>query len=352
MGKHYDQITYIERHKIEALLKAGLSFSQIANELERACSTISREVNSHKIIQFKNYREVEFYDADAAQRQANQASSRKGANLKLGKDYQTATVLETLIKAGFSPYAALEIARRKGQLNTDITSRTLYNYIYGHVLDVDESDLIYGRRKKDDEKEEFNKRRSSNNPLTHPSIEDRPLSVLSRSEFGHWEMDTVVGSTKSGNSVSFLTLIERKTRYLISRLLSDRTQASVHKAMDDIEKHLGKETFKKLFKSITMDNGVEFLDIDSIKHSAYSGLRIDNVYYCHPYCSSERGSNEVVHRFLRRKWPKGTDLSIVDPEEFQHYIQWVNNYPRKIFNGDSSYDHFFSELSKIWSRET
>lgn len=347
MGKRYDQITYIERHKIEALLKAGLSFSQIANELERACSTISREVNSHKIIQFKGYREIEYYDADAAQRQANQASSRKGANLKLGKDYQTASILETLIKAGYSPYAALEIAKRKGLLHTDITVRTLYNYIYAHVLDLDESDLIYGRRKIKDEKEDFKKRRSANDPITHPSIEDRPLSVLRRSEFGHWEMDTVVGSTKSGNSVSFLTLVERKTRYLVSRIIKDRTQSSVHEAMDEIEKYLGQDTYKKLFKSITMDNGVEFLDIVSLKHSVYSGQRIDNIYYCHPYCSSERGSNEVIHRFLRRKWPKGTDLSIVDPDEFQDYIQWVNNYPRKIFDGDSSYEHFIEELSKI-----
>lgn len=348
MGTQYNQLTIIERSKIEAYLNAGMSFQQIAKELERACSTISREVSAHKIVQIKrDYMQVEVYSAEAAQRMANQAAMRKGVDLKLGKDMQSARVLEELIKAGYSPYAAIEIARQKRLLSTYITPRTLYHYIYSGVLSIDESNLIYGPRRRNKQKDAFHNRRIANNPVTHPSIEERPHSVLSRKSFGHWEMDTVVGSTKRPGSVSLLTLVERKTRYLIVKKLEERTQACVKAALDDIEKSLGKDTFKEIFKSITMDNGFEFLDVMAIKESRYKGIRVENVYYCHPYCSSERGSNEVIHRFLRRRWPKGCDFSVVDPEELREYVQWINEYPRKLFDGDNSLDQFIDELSKI-----
>lgn len=348
MGKSFSQLTIIERSKIEAYLKLHLSFKEIARCLERSASTISREVNAHKVLQIKNgYNQVEVYDAEAAQRMANFSASKKGANLKIDKDFKTAQVLENLLLAGYSPYAALQIAKKHHHLRTSLTVRTVYNYIYHSVFVIDESCMVYGRRKKKEEKEDFKKRKTAYNPLKYPSIEDRPKSVLSRREFGHWEMDTVCGSTKSDNSAAFLTLIERKTRFLIVKALDSRSQKCVLMALDDIEKNLGKDTFKSIFKSITMDNGIEFLDPDGIKASRYgsSEPRITDLYYCHPYCSSERGSNEVVHRFLRRKWPKGTDLSTVNKDELIEHVRFINTYPRKLFDGQSASDRFYYELS-------
>ncbi|MDR1000552.1 MAG: IS30 family transposase, partial [Clostridiales bacterium] len=84
--------------------------------------------------------------------------------------------------------------------------------------------------------------------------------------------------------------------------------------------------FSEVFKSITADNGSEFLDSAGIKAASNCG----EVYYAHPYSSWERGSNENGNRMLRRFIPKGTDLSDLTEKELQQYEDWVNNYPRRI----------------------
>jgi IS30 family transposase len=86
--------------------------------------------------------------------------------------------------------------------------------------------------------------------------------------------------------------------------------------------------FSQVFKSITADNGTEFLDFTKMKEAA----NCDEIYYAHPYSSWERGSNENGNRILRRFIPKGTNLNSVTEEELQRYEDWVNNYPRRILN--------------------
>jgi len=87
-----------------------------------------------------------------------------------------------------------------------------------------------------------------------------------------------------------------------------------------------------VFKSITADNGSEFLDSEAIKKAA----KCDEVYYAHPYSSWERGSNENGNRILRRFIPKGTDIGKLTHSELQRIEDWVNNYPRKILGYKSA----------------
>ena len=75
--------------------------------------------------------------------------------------------------------------------------------------------------------------------------------------------------------------------------------------------------------------------------------RIENIYFAHPFCSSERGSNEVIHRFIRREFPKGMSLENVDPYAYQIYVKKINFYPRKLLHGKCAYDLFTKEISKI-----
>lgn len=79
-----------------------------------------------------------------------------------------------------------------------------------------------------------------------------------------------------------------------------------------------------------MDNGTEFAMADEIERSCLIDGQRTKVYYCHPYSSWERGSNENVNGMIRRKHPKGTDFSKVTPEEIAATEAWINNYPRKI----------------------
>ncbi len=105
-----------------------------------------------------------------------------------------------------------------------------------------------------------------------------------------------------------MTLVERKTRMLRVRKLSDKTQASVLQALKAIERSMGVGPFRSMFKSITADNGSEFLDVEQMERSGFSKKRRVKLYYAHPYSSWERGSNENANRMVRRFVAKGDNI--------------------------------------------
>ena len=134
-------------------------------------------------------------------------------------------------------------------------------------------------------------------------IEKRPVEIAERNTFGHWEMDSVVGA-RGVSKKALLVLTERKTRKEIIFLLKDHTSAAVVKALDRLERKLGKK-FREIFKSITVDNGSEFADWEGMERSRRSKKKRTKIYYCHPYSSWERGSNENQNKLVRRHIPKG-----------------------------------------------
>lgn len=92
--------------------------------------------------------------------------------------------------------------------------------------------------------------------------------------------------------------------------------------------------FKERFKSITTDNGSEFLEYDQLVKSIHGGKRFE-VYYCHSYAAWEKGTNENHNRMIRRWFPKGTDFVKVTKRELQELQEWMNHYPRKILGWKS-----------------
>lgn len=96
------------------------------------------------------------------------------------------------------------------------------------------------------------------------------------------------------------------------------------------------EAFSKRFKTVTSDNGSEFLDYESLEKSAiHKGTRFE-LYYAHPYSSYERSSNENANKLIRRFIPKGADISKYSEEDIARVERWINNYPRRKFGGKSS----------------
>ena len=126
------------------------------------------------------------------------------------------------------------------------------------------------------------------------------------------------------------------TRQEQIRKINSKSQEDVVNCLNQIENKIGSEDFKKYYKTITCDNGTEFLDSVGIVSSINSSEKRTDLYYCHPYCSSERGSNENANRLIRRWIPKGSDISQYSDEYIKQVQDWLNNYPRKIFNGLSS----------------
>ena len=245
----------------------------------------------------------------------------------------------------YSPDAVLHLISSDPVLSkrfkVSISTTTLYRYIdKGLFLNLTNKDLPHAHRRSYNRVRRIQKRSSAGT-----SIEKRPADILSREYFGDWEMDTVKG-IRGKTKGCLLVLTERKTRDEFTAKLPDQKATSVVAVLDELEDILG-EDFSKVFRSITVDNGVEFSDFEGMQRSkVHSGNRT-SVYYCHAYCSSERGSNENGNRLIRRHAPKGTDLDQLTHEDVKSIQCWMNNYPRKLLGYRTSGELFREEMAAI-----
>lgn len=345
MGKLFKQMSHNDRIKMEALLNARHSKAEVAKQLHFHRSTIYREYDKGKYIhRNSDYTEEERYSSDLGQKAHDYAQEGKGRALKIGNDRELAECIEDkIVNDKYSPEAALaEIAKGEKRFKTTISLRTLYRYIdNGIFLKLTNKDLpIKSKKKKHNKKVKVQKRASAGE-----SIENRPEEVKDREIFGHWEMDTVKGQRGVTKSC-MLVLTERKTRDEIIVKLKDQTAASVVEALDRLEKKWG-DMFSKVFRSITVDNGVEFADYEGMEKSVFGEEKRTFVFYCHPYSSWERGSNENNNRLIRRHIPKGEDFDGRQDAEIEYIEKWINNYPRGIFDYRTSAELFEEELQKL-----
>lgn len=337
MGKHYTQFTERERYKLEALLQANTPKYKIAKILNKSVKTIYNEIKRGTVeLLNSDLTRKTVYLADRGQQVYEDNKGMQGAKLKIGNDYKLAEYIENkIVKEKYSPEAVLmELENDTNlQFRTKICKTTLYSYINkGIFLNLTNKNLPVKRNGK----KQQHRRTVALNNRKGKSIEERPMEILKREEYGHWELDTVIGSRGKGKAC-LLVFTERATRTEIIRKIPDKKEASVCKALDQIERELGAKKFREIFKTITMDNGTEFLNHKGIEKSCINKkLPRTTTYYCHPYSSWERGSNENANKLIRRFIPKG-ELIENYPDKFIAYIEhWINNYPRKIFSGKTS----------------
>ncbi|MNI30065.1 Integrase core domain protein [compost metagenome] len=338
----FKQLTYENRLIIEHLYNVQkLNYTQIAKELGFHRTSISREIKQGLIELETSYLPVLKYSSDIAQQNNELNETAKGVNLKIGSNMKLAKYIEREIKRKKSPEVIAFGIRNNKEFNLTLCSKTIYNYIKKDILEIKASDLTYGKyKKKIEHKKETVKSKMSKVGKT---IHDRPKNINSREEFGHWEMDLVEG-LKSNEEPFLLVLSERKTRNEIIKLLKDKTQNSVIKALNEIEKDIGLRKFKKIFKTITTDNGKEFKDWESIETSKNKKSKRTTQYYADAYCSWQRGTNENINKMIRRFLPKGTSFKNLTKVQVATIEKWINNYPRKILNFKTSNQLYLEEL--------
>ena len=151
----------------------------------------------------------------------------------------------------------------------------------------------------------------------------------------------------NGSSVIFGTGWESAVNEIIFKL-PDHTDEAVVAALDRLERKWGADMFKRVFKTITVDNGSEFADAEGLQRSIINeGEKRTKVYYCHPYSSWERGTNEVTNKMIRRKIPKGTNFDDRTEEEVESIENWINGYPRKIHGYHSAGELFEEEVKQL-----
>lgn len=342
-------LSYTQRLQLEAYLKTGLHKKEIAKQLGVCLATVYNEIKRGECKQRKysytdyfgetHYKTVTAYSPNIAEDKYRMNLTTKGAPLKLGNDYDFVRYVEKRItKSRISPCAILGEIKRNKMFRTNISKTTMYRYIeMGLFMNVTLQDLPMYKDKK-------RKRKTvAKRAPRGTSIEKRPFEIAQRYTFGHWEMDCVCGK---GRAV-WLVLSERLTRKEIIMPMQNQKAESVVHCLNVLERKFGAK-FKKIFKTITVDNGSEFSDFAGIEKSCFGKhAKRTKVYYCHPYCSSERGTNERLNREIRRLVPKGTNLGKFTPEEVQAVEDWVNAYPREIFGYATSAEMFEKELAKI-----
>lgn len=326
----YKHFTERERYKLEVLIASRVSLMEISQVLNKNRVTVYREIKRGEIkLLNSDLSELTKYRADVAQRDYESKVSNRERALKIGKDHDLEEYIRQKIKkAKYSPDAIVGEIKSKGlKFEGMICTKTLYNYIARGLLDGISSKALWerGRRKKKDAR----KPRISLKNRGGTSIEERSAIINNREEVGHWEGDCVKGPQGKSKD-SLFTLTERKTRKQKIMKIATTSQAEIKRCMDQLEKKYGEE-FNKKFRSITFDNGVEFLDWSSIETSLLNeSEQRTKTYYAHAYSSWERGTNENHNKMIRRFIPKGTDISKVSEEKIEWIENWMNAYPRKI----------------------
>lgn len=217
-----------------------------------------------------------------------------------------------------------------------VSTKTLYNYITMSLMSIKNTDLPlklrYNLKKK-------RVRKHKNN--LGKSIDLRPKFIDDRLEFGHWEIDTVIG-IKDKNDPVLLTLVERKTRNTVIEKMESKDIKSVTKGLSKILSRF-EEKSEKVFKSITSDNGLEFSELYKLEKEGI------DVYFAHPYSSYERGTNERHNGLIRRFIKKGTPMNEVSSDTLFYINEWMNSLPRKLHNYRSPETLFEEELDIIYA---
>ena len=325
-----------ERHEIEVRRKDGWTIYRIAKHLCRPYNTIKNEIRRGTVSLYSG--KVMRYKARVgeAKYQENRSNSRR--------QYKRLTVsgfikyVEEQHAEGWSldAIAGSALATGRFQRSDTVCTKTLYNQVDKGLIGIKNIDLPE-KLKRNTKRKKVRK----NKRVLGDSIDLRPKAVQIREEFGHWEADTVVGS-KNENEPCTVTLVERKTRKAIWVKVDHHTADEVQKAIHNVITHFG-DAAATVFKSITADNGSEFVRLSELSSNGTS------IYFTHPYSSWEKGTNECHNKILRRFIPKGQSMKGYSPEDIAYMADWANMLPRKLLAYRTPDELFDEELDKLYT---
>ena len=305
-------LTLIEREEISRGLVGGQSIRAIAASLGRAASTISREVS-------RNGGPGSYRATKAESRAWDKALRPKPCKLVLNGRLRRAVIVK--LKRYWSPQqiAGWLKHRYPGNEAMQVSHETLYLSLYVQTRGALKKELLqYLREKRTIRQSRYGKPETDKRgkiPNAVP-ISERPASVEDRAIPGHWEGDLLCGP----NVHSVVTLVERRTRYVMLIKVKNRETETVINALTKNAKRLPSE----LYKSLTWDRGVEMTD-----HEKFTVATNIEVYFCDPKSPWQRGSNENTNRLLRQYFPKGTDFSKVMQSKLSKVARELNERPRK-----------------------
>lgn len=391
-------LTLFNREDIEKLLKAGFKFYQIAENIQKDSTTISKEIRKyrteHKPSNFNNKtnyckhknnctlknicnsnchsecrrcgkcnevcskyeldicvklikppyvcnacnsyaqcRKIKYiYIASEAQKkyESTLTSSRVGINISEEELQKLDNLVSPLIKQGQS--IKLIYANHKNEINCSI--RCLYNYIEMGLLSVKNIDLPRKVRYKVRNQNQNSKKKDYSYRIGR-TYEDFQNMLKENPNAHIVEMDTVIGTAETGKVL--LTLLFREFNFMIARLLPDKSSKSVKDELDNIEKIIGTELYKRVFKYILTDNGGEFQRPEELETSI-DGSKRSSIYYCEPNRSDQKAKVEKNHEYIRYIIPKGTSMDNYIQDDIDLMMSHINSTAREVLNFAIPYD--------------
>ena len=316
-------LTLAEREEISRSLVAGLSFQAIAQTLDRAPSTISREVNRNG--------GIHRYRASAAD-QAAWDRARRPKTCKLVQNRDLALIVAIKLKKLWSPKQIAGWLKRSypDDESLQVSHETIYRSLFIQARGALKKELLQHLRRTRPMRRSrhYTQKTDNHGKISNTiSISERPAAVEDRAVPGHWEGDLIVGP----NNSQIATLVERHTRYVMLAKVTARNSETVINALI---KHAHKLP-SELYKSLTWDRGKEMAD-----HQRFTLATDIDVYFCDPRSPWQRGSNENTNGLLRQYFPKGTDLSVHSQAKLNAVARQLNERPRETLEFETPAERF------------
>lgn len=323
----YAHITYNERRRIERLLDSNTSKNQIAKQLGRSSKSVRYEIK-------KNSVKGKYIASKAEHKSKQKRKNSKIQCMKVAMDKELKEYVIKNIEDHQSPEGIAGRIKETDKHLQKVSTKAIYKFIHSpHGRKIEKHLHSKAVKKKGGPK------RGSNKPALdgRVMIDKRPLKIEKRLEFGHFEAD-FIESGKDGKG-SLLVIVERKTRHPFIKYTEDKTTKHIN--------NLISETLKDSpVRSLTLDNDLSFQ-----KHKEMSELLESLIFFCHPFCSHEKGTVENRNKAIRRYVKKGSDLSKLSQKQIENIETKLRSKFMKCLNYKTPQEAWDIEINKFRKRE-
>ena len=322
MPKTYRQLSLEDRCEIAKLHSQGQSIRKIAAALDRAPSSISREIKRN------SGRQVGYKPAYADE----QTNARRWTGSKLARNAELRSAVLADLAKGWSPeQVAGRLKRENNKLI--ISHETIYRFIYAELIRTKNYDWrFYLPRAKSKRGYRGRAGGSSASFIKHRlPIAQRPDVVNARDTPGHWEAD-LMAFAKYGQF--FLTIHERKSRLLIMARPQSKNADGIARMIASMLKNLPPQ----LRQTLTFDNGTEFA-----RHHWLHAINLQT-FFCDPHAPWQKGGVENAIGRMRRNLPRKTDLTLLSGTSLKAFVRAYNDTPRKCLDFQTPAEVFLAQL--------
>jgi len=367
---NYNHITNEQRDIIQHLLNLNKSFSYIAQAIDKDRTSISKEVRRNRYIKSNFYDPHDknginhalsrckklskppyvcnncikkntcplnhlYYNSKIAQKHYESVlkESRQGINLTEQHIDEIEKIIVPLIKD--KKQSVNQVYINHSDI-LDFCKCSFYNYVNDGVISLTNLDLP--------KKVKYKKRKQKKNInykkeliiLKGRKHEDYLNFISLHPKMNKIQLDTVIG--QRNNNKCLLTIYIVDTHFMLIFLLDKKDANHVTELFKTLKESLSIEIYRKVFRIILTDNGIEFSNPYEMEMDYDSCKKISNVFYCHPYASYEKHELEVNHEYIRRVLPKGTSFTNLTNEQIKRLQDNINAIPRNSLNGETPFD--------------